>query len=264
MLTSFTRDEKKILLFLFALIGISSVITTVSDRSSEVPILKGKPLDKAALGADADSTSAVTASTLSLSLGPDGKIDLNLASIESLCSVPGVGRGMAEKIIQHRTQRGPFVAVEDLDHVPGIGPATLAKLRPHFYVAPPSAAVQGSGTTMQVSAPVPTMYPGGTSDGHGMGNKNVQQISMSQSRTERVEGRAANAAGSVARSGVINLNTATLEELVTLHRVGPVLAQRIIHYRQTSGPFRSVRDLEKVKGVGPKIVQDNLHRLGVR
>jgi competence protein ComEA len=61
----------------------------------------------------------------------------------------------------------------------------------------------------------------------------------------------------------INLNTATLEELMTLERIGPKYAQRIIDYRETHGPFDKIEDLMKVKGIGPKTFEANKDRLTV-
>lgn len=58
-------------------------------------------------------------------------------------------------------------------------------------------------------------------------------------------------AGSGAASGErINLNTATAEQLETLPRVGPKLAQRILDYRQVHGAFASVAELDAVPGIG--------------
>lgn len=53
-------------------------------------------------------------------------------------------------------------------------------------------------------------------------------------------------------SSHINVNTATLEELVALPGIGEVIAKRIIEYRETHGPFRRPEDLLEVKGIGPK------------
>ena len=61
----------------------------------------------------------------------------------------------------------------------------------------------------------------------------------------------------------INLNTATLEELMTLDRIGPKYAQRIIDYRETNGPFEQIEDIMKVKGIGPKTFEANKDRLTV-
>jgi competence protein ComEA len=52
-------------------------------------------------------------------------------------------------------------------------------------------------------------------------------------------------------TGPVDLNTATTEQLQTLSGVGPVLAQRIIDYRTTHGPFTSVDALQQVGGIGP-------------
>ncbi len=55
--------------------------------------------------------------------------------------------------------------------------------------------------------------------------------------------------------GQININTASREELETLPGIGPVIAGRIIEYRQFYGPFQFIEDLQRVEGIGPAIFE---------
>jgi competence protein ComEA len=56
--------------------------------------------------------------------------------------------------------------------------------------------------------------------------------------------------------GLVNINTATLEELETLSGIGPALGQRIIDYREEHGPFQAVDELMNVSGIGEKRLAD--------
>lgn len=56
-------------------------------------------------------------------------------------------------------------------------------------------------------------------------------------------------------SDLININLATQAELETLPSIGPVLAQRIISYREENGPFERIDDLQQVDGIGPTIFE---------
>ncbi len=52
--------------------------------------------------------------------------------------------------------------------------------------------------------------------------------------------------------GKVNVNRATLDELQKLPGIGPVLAARIVAFREEHGPFRTVDDLLHVSGIGAK------------
>ena len=60
---------------------------------------------------------------------------------------------------------------------------------------------------------------------------------------------------STAALATVNLNSATKDELVALPGIGPSKAQAIIDYRAQNGPFRSVDEVRKVRGIGEKLFQ---------
>ena len=65
----------------------------------------------------------------------------------------------------------------------------------------------------------------------------------------RRRGKPTKKTGPVKAAGnLVNLNTAPQGELEALPGIGPALARRIVEAR----PFRSVEDLDRVKGIGPK------------
>jgi competence protein ComEA len=56
----------------------------------------------------------------------------------------------------------------------------------------------------------------------------------------------------LAAGGVVNVNTAEIEQLILLPRVGETVARRIIEFREENGAFKSPDDLLLVRGVGEK------------
>ena len=58
-----------------------------------------------------------------------GLVSLSSATVEELDELPGVGPITAQKIVDYRTEHGPFASVDDLDAVPGIGPTRIEQLR---------------------------------------------------------------------------------------------------------------------------------------
>ena len=56
-------------------------------------------------------------------------VNVNTASPDELETLPGIGEVIAQRIVDHRTENGPFVTVDDLLDVSGIGEATLEDIR---------------------------------------------------------------------------------------------------------------------------------------
>lgn len=68
-------------------------------------------------------------------------LDLNLATVDDLRLLPGLGPMLASRIVSHRQRVGRFERIDQLDAVPGIGPKTLRRITPMLTLV---AATEGS------------------------------------------------------------------------------------------------------------------------
>jgi len=150
-------------------------------------------------------------------------VDLNTGDRAELLQVPGIGPGMAERIVGHRQAHGPFASVEELQAVPGVGDKTLDKLRPfltvHALAAPPTA--------------------------------DAERLERKPPAAKPPAGR-----GGKIQSGEppVNVNAADLAALQRLPGVGPALAARIVETRAAK-PFATADDLRRVRGIGAKTLE---------
>lgn len=159
---------------------------------------------------------------------PAGPVNVNTADMHALLTLPGVGPAIAGRIVESRSTAGPFRAVDDLRRVKGIGAKTLDKLRSHVTVGDGVRVAQG---------PAPGAAPlaaGAAAPGDG---------------DDRIgHGRGQGVAGAAADP--VNVNSATVAELTRLPGIGPKTAEAIVLDRNDRGPFKTLDDLTRVKGIG--------------
>jgi competence protein ComEA len=62
---------------------------------------------------------------------PAGQVDINTADADTLATIPGIGPGLAERIVAFRTSNGPFASVDELLDVSGITDRRLDALLPY-------------------------------------------------------------------------------------------------------------------------------------
>ena len=140
-------------------------------------------------------------------------ININTASDAELQEITGIGPALAQRIIDYRQNISLFYQIEDIKNVSGIGDVTFEKMRDEITVG--NVVVPSSTPQPSSSAPPPS----------------VPQEEQAQ-------------------SGKININTAGYEELQEITGVGPVIAQRIIDYREENGSFQHIEDIKNVNGIG--------------
>ena len=110
----------------------------------------------------------------------------------------------------------------------------------------------------ETAAPAQIQPNGGTANsGQGNAANGAAQNGTSQGGTQPQPARTLTPAGSAQKGSTpVNINTATAEELQTLPRIGPAMAQRIIAWREAHGGFHSVDELDAVPGIGPSMLEN--------
>ncbi len=114
----------------------------------------------------------------------------------------------------------------------------------------------------ETAAPAQIQPNGGTANaGQGTAANGTSQNGTAQNGAAQNNApqpaRTLTPAGSAQKGSTpVNINTATAEELQSLPRIGPAMAQRIIAWREAHGGFRSVDELDAVPGIGPSMLEN--------
>lgn len=144
-------------------------------------------------------------------LQPGEQVNLDRARAEEIARLPGVGMGLAKRIVEHRKVHGSFGSLGALDGVPGVGPGLLAKLAGRV-------AFEATGG---LTAPVPPA-------------RFAPPASISLPRPPDL---------------LYVLNHGDLKALDRLPGIGPARARSIVSFRDSAGFFTSLGDLERVPGL---------------
>lgn len=164
------------------------------------------------------------AARLARPLAPGERIDIDRASAEELARLPRVGPGLAGRIVADREAHGPFGSLEALDRVSGIGPTLLASVKAH-------ATFSGEPWNL-TGGRVPRDTGGSPLLGPPAPRSHVR----------------------VTLPPAVRLNTASEAELDQLPGIGPALARAIVAERRAHGPFRTLEDLRRVRGLRASVL----------
>jgi len=169
------------------------------------------------------------------------KVDVNSADLETLETLPGVGSATAKRIVSGR----PFNSLADLEKVKGLSKTKVDELKDKVTFGPmasspaepsPKSSQATHKTTSSSNVGAASAGSGGTVTGSG--SEHTAKGSTSAGSTEKL-----------APGQQLNINTASASELEKLPGIGPTKAQAIVDYRTQNGNFKSIEDIEKVKGI---------------
>ena len=212
-------------------------------------------------------------------------IELNSATVEEFDTLPGIGPAKARAIVEYRDENGPFESITELDAVPGIGMSTLRNIWDLVYIEGqpdepmPSDEDSGAGEFeagadevegegAEAGADEGAEAGGAADEGAEAGEAGADE-GAEAGEAGADEGTGAGQAGAVEATEAegteapppippspatpgrkVNINTATMEELLWLPGIGATKAEVIHADRETNGPFASCDDLTRVRGIG--------------
>lgn len=134
-----------------------------------------------------------------------------------------------------------------------------AVVHPGVYELPPGSrvvhAIQAAGGLTDEAAPEAVNQATPLQDGMQVHVPAKEDVEAGRVPAVPVQAPATSTGSTRTGTPLLNVNTATAAELEALPGIGPTLAARIVEDRQTNGPFATVDDLKRVKGIGDKLLE---------
>ena len=148
-------------------------------------------------------------------------IDINIATIEELTQLKGIGEVIANRIIDYRENVAPFGDESDIKNVNGIGDATYKNIKSYIFVDNKYRTTPTTTTTMQKASKP----------------RNSDKSTAATSTTV------------VPRIGSIEINTATYSQLMTIPHMTDEIANGILHHIDNAFFFNTIYELLLIPGV---------------
>ena len=177
------------------------------------------------------------------------KLNVNLAGLNALKELPGVGDKTAQAIIDYRTSNGPYRTIEDVYNAVPRDKKRIDKIMPHI-------TVEGGSSTGIVEKPSSIAAPQNTA--YGFQQTTAQTVSTSN--VPVVPKALPSTKTDQAPETVVNINTASEAELaampgMNLSGMNLSRAKAAIADRNANGAFKSCEDIDRVRGIGPATVE---------
>jgi competence ComEA-like helix-hairpin-helix protein len=238
-----TKGERNSLCLLFGVGLLGHAVRWYSGAPTEAP--GGVAVLSQLVPGNLAAHRARTARTLRpLAIGE--RVDLNRAGADEIGRLPSVGPATAKALVRARLENGPFGSLDDVEALPRVGPALIAAIRDHVFLTDTARARRRAESAVGNRGPAYARSPDPPA--------RRQQVLVIENR-ER---------GGPTKSPLVDLNHASEAELIGLPGIGQMRARAILAYRQTNGPFASVSDLEKVRGLPRRLVRQLASQVVIR
>ena len=143
-----TADDRRAALVLLALAVLGALVRLVGSAGDNPGAIG---FHQGAEPRPTRESVAADAARVARPLEPGERIDVDRADAIDLARLPGVGPGLADRIVRDRQRRGPFGSITELGRVSGVGPARLDAVRPHIRFSGRPGRGGGAPATEKVS-----------------------------------------------------------------------------------------------------------------